>query len=51
MEHYVSGAAEVDASTHPSLVAAVDGLHHGGFLTGETAEVTHQAFQITRAPR
>lgn len=51
LEHYVRGAAGVDASTHPSLVAAVDGLHRGGFLTGETVDVTYQAFQISRAPR
>jgi pimeloyl-ACP methyl ester carboxylesterase len=51
MAHYVGGAADVDASTHPSLVAAVAGLHDDGFLTGETAEVTYQAFQITRTPR
>lgn len=50
LAHYVNGAAGVDASTHPSLVAAVGDLHGDGFLTGEQAEVHSQAFQITRRP-
>ena len=46
--HYVAGAAGVDASPHPSLVAALAGMRGDGFLAGETTEVTVQAFQITR---
>ncbi len=50
LSHYAAGAAGVDASTHPSLIGAVHGLHADGFLTGEPVEVTYQAFQITREP-
>lgn len=50
LAHYTGGAAGVDASSHPSLVGAVDGMHADGFLTGEVAQVTYQAFQITRQP-
>ena len=52
-EAYEQGACLVDASTDPSVVAAVRSLHHHGFLgaTGEvTSQVTSQVFQITRAP-
>ncbi|MEZ5094474.1 hypothetical protein [Nocardioides sp.] len=50
LSHYVNGAAGVDASTHPSLTAALADLHDDGFLTGETTDVAYQAFQITRRP-
>ncbi len=50
LAHYGNGAAGVDASAHPSLVAAVSDLRGDGFLTGEQAEVHSQAFQITRRP-
>lgn len=43
--HYVAGAAAVDASGHPSVVAAVAGLD--GFLTGDLP-ATGQVFQVTR---
>lgn len=45
LTHYVAGAAAVDASAHPSVVAAVDGLDD--FLSGQLA-ATGQVFQIVR---
>lgn len=48
--HYVAGAAGVDASVDPSLTDHLATLHEEGFLTGGEAEVTFQAFQITRGP-
>ena len=49
LSHYVHGAAGVDASADPSLTDHLAGMHGQGFLTGGSAEVTYQAFQITRA--
>jgi hypothetical protein len=48
LAHYVAGAAGVDASTDPSLTDHLAGMHGQGFLTGGQADVTYQAFQITR---
>lgn len=48
LAHYVAGAAGVDASTDPSLTDHLAGMHHQGFLDGGQADVTYQAFQITR---
>jgi hypothetical protein len=46
---YEEGAGLVDASTDPSVVAAVQSLHDHGYL-GAGGTVTSQVFQITRAP-
>jgi hypothetical protein len=48
-DHYVAGAAAVDASTDPSVVESLQSLHDQGFL-GSGQGVTSQTFQITRAP-
>lgn len=47
--HYVAGAAAVDASDDPSVVASLQSLVDHGFL-GAGSQVTSQTFQITRAP-
>jgi hypothetical protein len=52
-DHYVAGAAAVDAATDPSVVEQLASLHEHGFLTGPgggSASVTAQVFQITRQP-
>jgi pimeloyl-ACP methyl ester carboxylesterase len=46
---YEQGAGLVDASTDPSVVAAVQSLHDDGYL-GTGGTVTSQVFQVTRAP-
>jgi hypothetical protein len=46
---YEEGAGLVDASNDPSVVDAVQSLHHHGYL-GPDGEATSQLFQITRAP-
>ncbi|KQW50682.1 hypothetical protein ASC77_25485 [Nocardioides sp. Root1257] len=46
--HYEAGAAAVDASGDPSLVAERAGLRERGFLGG-SAQVTSQVFQVVRA--
>ena len=46
---YEEGAGLVDASTDPSVVAAVQSLHDHGYL-GTGGTVTSQVFQVTRAP-
>jgi hypothetical protein len=49
---YVEGAGLVDASSEPSVVDAVQSMHHHGYLgPGAPGDVvTSQVFQITRAP-
>ncbi|GAA4702610.1 hypothetical protein [Nocardioides conyzicola] len=47
-DHYVAGAAAVDASADPSLVAQRACLHGRGFLDGSATHVTSQVFQVTR---
>ena len=45
--HYEAGAAAVDSSGDPSLVAERTGLRERGFLGG-SAQVTSQVFQVVR---
>jgi hypothetical protein len=52
-DHYVAGAAAVDASADPSVQEQVASLHDGGFLAtgvGPPWLVTSQVFQIVREP-
>jgi pimeloyl-ACP methyl ester carboxylesterase len=52
-DHYVAGAAAVDASTDPSVVEQLASLHDHGFLatSGDgSASVAAHVFQITRQP-
>jgi hypothetical protein len=46
-EHYIDGAAAVDASDDPSVTAEVQGLHDRGFL-GDGSHATSQLFQVVR---
>ena len=49
---YAEGAALVDASTDPSVHAAVRELHRAGFLgAAEGTEVTSRVFQVVREPQ
>ena len=51
-EAYAEGAALVDASTDPSVHAAVRELHRAGFLgAAEGTEVTSRVFQVVREPQ
>lgn len=51
-EAYAEGAALVDASTDPSVHAAVRELHRAGFLGApEGTEVTSRVFQVVREPQ
>jgi len=48
---YVAGAATIDASLDPSVIAALEGLRADGFLgSGDGVRVETRVFQVTRDP-